>query len=302
MKKKCIILLLLFLSLSSLFSEGIKEENINSETYEFIDSYNRSVQVVKNPQRIISLGPNISEIISALDFDKLVGRTDYCDYPSQVLEITSIGSITNPNMEKIIELEPDLVIGSVHCPKDLLENLTKLGIPSVAIYDDNSLDGSFNIIMKIGKLMNKEDKANEIVEANKKQVAQVIDKTKDLKKKTVYYAVSFGEWGDFTSGGNTFIGKMIDLVGGINIAEDIQGWNYSSEQLIDKDPEIIIVSKYYDSKNQFITTKPYSSLTAVKENRVFEIDNNLLDRQGIRNAQGLVELAKIIHGNEFKIE
>ena len=302
MKKKCIILLLSLLSFFPLFSEGVKEENISSDTYEFIDSYNRSVQVVKNPQRIISLGPNISEIISALDFDKLVGRTDYCDYPIEILDVDSIGSITNPNMEKIIDSDPDLVIGSVHCPKDLLENLTKLNIPSVAIYDDNSLEGSYSIIAKIGKLINEEEKANEIIMANKKLVDQVIEKTKDLEKKTVYYAISFGEWGDFTAGGDTFIGKMIDLVGGINIAKDVKGWNYSSEQLIEKDPDIIIVSKYYDSKNQFINTKPYSSLTAVKENRVYEIDNNLLDRQGIRNAQGLVELAKIIHENEFEIE
>ncbi|MCY1152092.1 MAG: ABC transporter substrate-binding protein, partial [Sphaerochaetaceae bacterium] len=116
----------------------------------------------------------------------------------------------------------------------------------------------------------------------------------------VYYALSFGEWGDFTAGGSTFIGKMINLAGAINIAEDVDGWNYSVEQLIEKDPQIIIVSKYYNSKDQFINTWPYSSLTAVKENRVYEIDNNLLDRQGIRNAQGLLELAKIIHPNEFK--
>ncbi|MDC7238013.1 MAG: ABC transporter substrate-binding protein [Sphaerochaetaceae bacterium] len=299
MNKKIIILLLSLISLTSLFSEGTKEIAI-SNTIEFTDSYNRTVQISKNPQRIVSLGPNITEIVSELDFDKLVGRTDYCDYPEKVSSVKSIGSITNANIEEIIELEPDLVIGSVHCPKDLLENLTKLGICSIAIYDDNSLDGSYNIISKIGYVMNEEEKANEIIKNNKALVDQIVDKTSTLDKKTVYYALSFGEWGDFTAGGSTFIGKMINLAGAINIAEDVDGWNYSVEQLIEKDPQIIIVSKYYNSKDQFINTWPYSSLTAVKENRVYEIDNNLLDRQGIRNAQGLLELAKIIHPNEFK--
>ncbi|MGD6730159.1 MAG: ABC transporter substrate-binding protein [Pleomorphochaeta sp.] len=299
MNKKIIILLLSLISLTSLFSEGTKEIAI-SNTIEFTDSYNRTVQITKNPQRIVSLGPNITEIVSELDFDKLVGRTDYCDYPEKVSSVKSIGSITNANIEEIIELEPDLVIGSVHCPKDLLENLTKLGICAIAIYDDNSLDGSYNIISKIGYVMNEEEKANEIIKNNKALVEQIVDKTSTLDKKTVYYALSFGEWGDFTAGGSTFIGKMINLAGAINIAEDVDGWNYSVEQLIEKDPQIIIVSKYYNSKDQFINTWPYSSLTAVKENRVYEIDNNLLDRQGIRNAQGLLELAKIIHPNEFK--
>lgn len=299
MNKKIIILLLSFISLTSLFSEGTKEIAI-SNTIEFTDSYNRTVQISKNPQRIVSLGPNITEIVSELDFDKLVGRTDYCDYPEKVSSVKSIGSITNANIEEIIELDPDLVIGSVHCPKDLLENLTKLGISAIAIYDDNSLDGSYNIISKIGYVMDEEEKANEIIKNNKALVEQIVDKTSTLDKKTVYYALSFGEWGDFTAGGSTFIGKMINLVGAINIAEDVDGWNYSVEQLIEKDPQIIIVSKYYNSKDQFINTWPYSSLTAVKENRVYEIDNNLLDRQGIRNAQGLLELAKIIHPNEFE--
>jgi iron complex transport system substrate-binding protein len=299
MNKKIIILLLSLISLTSLFSEGTKEI-AKSNTIEFTDSYNRTVQISKNPQKIVSLGPNITEIVSELDFDKLVGRTDYCDYPEKVSSVKSIGSITNANIEEIIELEPDLVIGSVHCPKDLLENLTKLGISAIAIYDDNSLDGSYNIISKIGYVMNEEEKANDIIKNNKALVEQIVDKTSTLDKKTVYYALSFGEWGDFTAGGSTFIGKMINLAGAINIAEDVDGWNYSVEQLIEKDPQIIIVSKYYNSKDQFIKTWPYSSLTAVKENRVYEIDNNLLDRQGIRNAQGLLELAKIIHPNEFK--
>jgi iron complex transport system substrate-binding protein len=300
MKKRFIIFLLTVFSLSSLFSAGAKEEINYSQSVEFVDSYNRNVQISKNPKRIISLGPNITEIIGELDIDKLVGRTDYCDYPLQVLDIESIGSITNANIEKIISLEPDLVISSVHCPKELLENLTKMGIPSIAIYDDNSLKGSNNIIYKIGTILGKQEKANRIIQANDELIKQIISKTKDLEKKSVYYALGFGEWGDFTAGGDTFIGEMINLVSGINIAEDVKGWNYSIEQLIDKDPEIIIVSKYFDSKNQIMNTKPYTSLAAVKKNRVYEIDNNLLDRQGIRNAQGILELAKIIHQNEFK--
>ena len=302
MKKRILLFLIILLSISSVFSAGTKEDFNPSTSIEFIDSYNRHVEIPINPSRIISLGPNITEIISALDFDKLVGRTDYCDYPEKVSTIDSVGNITNPNIEKIIELKPDLVIGSAHCPNELLETLTNLGIPSIAIYNDNSFEGSFNIIRTIGELINKEDQAQQIINENRTLIDSIIKRTENLEPKSVYYALGFGEWGDFTAGGDTFIGEMFNLIGANNIANDVKGWNYSLEQLIDADPDIVIVSKYYDSKNQFTTTKPYSSLTAVKENNVYEIDNNLLDRQGVRNAQGLLELAKIIYPNEFKEE
>lgn len=295
MKKKSILFLIIIFNVFTLFAAGVKEQPSLVKLYEFTDSYNRSVQVVENPQRIISLGPNVTEIVSELNFSTLVGRTDYCNYPEEVVNVESIGNILNANIEKIVTLEPDLIIGSAHCPKELLERLTNLGIPSVAIYDDNSLEGSYNIISQIGKLMNKEDEANKIIEDNKTLVNKVVSKVKNLEKKTVYYVVGFGQWGDFTAGGDTFIGELISLANGDNIAKDVKGWNFSAEILIDKDPEIIIVSKHFDSKNLFTNNKPYSFLTAVKENRVFEIDNDLLDRQGIRNAEGLLQLAKIIH-------
>lgn len=295
MKKKTILFLIIIFNVFTLFAAGVKEQSSLVKLYEFTDSYNRSVQVVENPQRIISLGPNVTEIVSELNFSTLVGRTDYCNYPEEVVNVESIGNILNANIEKIVTLEPDLIIGSAHCPKELLERLTNLGIPSVAIYDDNSLEGSYNIISQIGKLMNKEDEANKIIEDNKTLVNKVVSKVKNLEKKTVYYVVGFGQWGDFTAGGDTFIGELISLANGDNIAKDVKGWNFSAEMLIDKDPEIIIVSKHFDSKNLFTNNKPYSFLTAVKENRVFEIDNDLLDRQGIRNAEGLLQLAKIIH-------
>lgn len=299
MIKKIVFLFLVSFSLFPIYSEGTKEHQVINSNISIIDSYNREVEIPNNPQRIISLGPNITEIISTLNIEKLVGRTDFCDYPTQVLSIDSVGNITNPNIEKIIELNPDLVIGSAHCSKELLDTLTNLNIPAIAIYDDNDIEGSYFIISEIGKIMNEEKKANLIINKNKEKIDSIINITKNLNSKSVYYVVGFGSWGDFSCGGDTYIGKMLELISANNIAKNISGWAYSLEQLIEKDPQIIIVSKYYDSKEQFINTYPYSTLSAVKENNVFEIDNNLLDRQGIRNAQGLEELAKIIYHDEF---
>ncbi len=300
MKKFLTVLLILIVSLSTVFSAGTKENVEINATIEFIDSYNREVTIPYNPSRIISLGPNITEIISSLNINKLVGRTDYCDFPNEVLSLDSIGSVLNPSIEKIIELEADLVIGSAHCPIELLDNLEKLGIPAIAIYDDNNIEGSYKIVEKIGHIIKEDAKAKAINDKNKELIQSIINKTQNLNSKSVYYVVGFGSWGDFTCGGDTYIGEMLDLINADNIAKDVKGWAYSIEQLIDKDPEIIIVSKYYDSKNQFTNTFPYSKLSAVKANKVYEIDNNLLDRQGVRNSQGLLELAKIIYAENFE--
>jgi len=300
MKKITSILLIFIVSLSALSSAGTKENLEINATIDFVDSYNREVTIPYNPSRIISLGPNITEIISSLNINKLVGRTDYCDFPNEVQNLESIGTVLSPSIEKIIELEPDLVIGSAHCPIELLNNLEKLDIAAIAIYDDNNIEGSYNIIEKIGNIIKEDAKAKAINDKNKALIQSIVNKTQNLESKSVYYVVGFGSWGDFTCGGDTYIGKMLDLINANNIAKDVKGWAYSVEQLIESDPDIIIVSKYFDSKKQFTNTFPYSTLSAVKSNKVYEIDNNLLDRQGIRNSQGLLELAKIIYAENFK--
>ncbi len=112
--------------------------------------------------------------------------------------------------------------------------------------------------------------------------------------------VGFGEFGDFTAGGGTFISEMIKRANGNNIADDVEGWSYSLEKVVEHDPEIVILSKYFDAKSGFIAANGYKDLTAVQKDNVFEIDNNLIDRQGPRLAQGFEALAKIIHPDAFK--
>jgi iron complex transport system substrate-binding protein len=307
MKKRTLkTLVALMLLTTSLFASGTKEiiqlsvnENILTTSTTFVDSFDREVTIPKEVKKVVSLGPNITEIIAELDPKALVGITDYCDYPLWVKDLPSIGKLSSPNIEKIIEMNPDLVLGSTHVKREVVETLEKAGITTAIVYNSDSLDGSYKVVLDVGILLNKSSQAQAIVEKMKKDVETVKKTIKDLPKPTVYYVVSFGQWGEYTAGGNTFIGKMIEEAGGINIAQDIQGWTYSLESLIDADPDIIIISKYFDSFENFATTEPYSELRAVKENHLYEIDNNKLDRQGIRNAEGMVDLAHIIHPEVF---
>jgi iron complex transport system substrate-binding protein len=307
MKKSLLASIAILLLLNfALFSTGTKEELETSlsnkympQSTTFFDSLNREIKIPKDVKKVISLGPNITEIIAELDSQTLAGRTDYCDYPSWVIDVPSIGKLSSPNIEKIIEIDPDLVVCSALVKREVIETLDKAGITTACLNEASSLEGSYKIVLDMGLLLDKVAQSKAIIATMKKDVEKTRKAVKDLPQPKVYYVVSFGQWGEYTAGGDTFIGKMINASGGLNIAQDVKGWTYSLESLIDADPDIIIISKYFDSFNNFTTTAPYSELRAVKENHLYEIDNNKFDRQGIRNAEGMMNLAHIIHPEAF---
>ncbi|QCX32648.1 ABC transporter substrate-binding protein [Caloramator sp. E03] len=281
----------------------VQEQKKSSVSYPLTitDSYNRQVTIDKKPERIVSVAPNITEIVAALNAkDRLVGRTDYCDYPQDISSIESIGTLMEPNIEKIVSLKPDIVIASTHFKKESLEKLEQLNIKVVVLYGAENFDGAYETIEKVGEIIGEKEAADKIVSDMKKKVNEVISKVKNASKPKVYYVISYGKYGDYTAGKGTFIDEAIKMAGGTNIAEDAEGWKYSIEKLVKNDPDIIICSKYYDSKAGISSTPGYKDLRAVKEGKLLEIDNNMLDRQGPRLAQGLEELAKLIHPELFK--
>ena len=265
------------------------------------DTTGNTVTLDKKPERIIAVSPTITESIFALDAKELlVGRTDYCDYPAEVSEIESIGSLKEPNIEKIVELKPDVVVASAHFSEEVYDKLNELDIKVIVLNPNDSFEGVYSTLTTLGQIVDNNAKADEVVSEMKATVEEVEKKVSGLLTPSVYYVVGFGEFGDFTAGGGTFISEMIKRANGNNIADDVEGWSYSLEKVVEHDPEIVIVSKYFDTKSGFVTANGYMDLTAVKEDNVFEIDNNLIDRQGPRLAQGFEALAKIIHPDAFK--
>jgi iron complex transport system substrate-binding protein len=265
------------------------------------DAFNRKVVLDKEPEKIISVSPSITEIIYALGKgSKLVGRTDYDDYPAEVSSVKSIGNLTNPSEEKIIDSKPDVVFTADITSKDTIKKLEDLNIKVIVYSGEQSFDGTYKNINSIAEVLNAKDKATTIIDGMKSKVKEIEDKVKDAKKPSVYYVVGYGQGGDFTAGKNTFIGQMIELAGGTNAASDTDQFNYSLEKLINKNPDLMICSKFYDTKKGIEAATGYKDLKAVKDDKLFEIDNNLVDRQGPRLADGLEEMAKLIHPELFK--
>ena len=265
------------------------------------DSFHREITIESEPKRIVSLSPAITEIVYALGKgDNLVARTDYCDYPEEAAELESIGELMDPNIEKIVELEPDLAIASAHFQRETLKKLEEAGIKVVILYGEESFEGAYFAIEAVGKVLNAQDAASQIVAGMKATVEEVVQKVEGRERPSVYYVVGFGEWGDYTAGRDTFVGQLIEMAGGKNAADDIEGWNYSLEKLIEKNPDHFICSKSDNHKEELKLAENYKDLDAIANDRIYEIDKNKLEIQGPRLADGLRELAQYLHPDAFK--
>lgn len=275
-------------------TQKVEKENV----YPIVltDVFGNEVTIEKEPRTVVSISPEITETIYELGLgDKLIGRTDFCDFPSEVLEKESIGSLYEVNTEKVIDLNPDVILVSSLVKEEVVKQLMDNGLTVVALNWNENFDGVYTYMTTIGTILNKKEETESYIEAMKEKVNQLLASVEGLEKPTAYFVTGCGEWGDYAATGDTFLGQMLEMAGAENTAADGISWSYSLEQLVDKDPEILICSKSYDLKKQIETLDGYKDLTAVKEGNLFEVDENLFFRQGPRLVDGLATLIEVFH-------
>lgn len=253
-----------------------------SDTTTFVDDYGESVLVPTHPKRIVSVSPAVTQILFELGAqDLLVGRTEYCTYPEEAQTIENIGGISNLNVEKVLSLNPDLVISGSMVPRSAADQIRSMGVPFVSVTEKEHFDNLYDNIMRIGALTGREKQAERICDSLRGQVA-ALSPIDTADRPTVYYVIGYGKGGNFTAGGNTYIDEIISMAGGRNIAHDIDGWSYSLEALVSADPDWIIVRK--EDYKGFIATAPYNNLTAVKNDKVIVMEqSSMLDLQVPQN-------------------
>lgn len=291
---KQIKLLLLLVVSTSIFSLNNGENvELSTESYPITleDSKGRIVTIEKRPSTIISVAPNITEIIYSLGGgDLLVGRSDFCDYPEETSNVPSVGTLFEPNIEKMVELNPEVIIAGTHFQKEIVDKLEETGIKVVIVQEEDSIEGVYSAIETIGLIIDRRDEAKNEVDSIKNTLINL----KEVKNSPrVYYVVGFGEYGDYTAGGDTYINELIETAGGINVASDSVGWTYSLEKIIEHNPDIVICSKYYGTPDSLKEAIGYKDLPAILEGRLYPIDNNVIDRPGPRLSEGLILLNDI---------
>jgi len=269
------------------------------------DQMGRKVTIEKQPERIVSLAPSNTEILFNLELgDKIVGVTDFCDYPEEAKTKEKIGGFSEPNIEKIISLQPDIVFATNMHQKPV-EELEKLGIPAVVL-DPKDFDDMLASVEIMGRATGQSEKAAKIVNDLKARMEDIENKTAKLtedRRPKVYYEI----WPSpiTTAGPGTFVNDIIQKAGGINIAGDAKKSypEYSVEMIVAKNPDIIIFS-HHGSSNQsvedILSRQGWENVNAIKNKKVFYIDENLVQRATPRLVDGLEEMAKIIHPELFK--
>ncbi len=259
------------------------------------DSKGREIILSAYPEKVVSLGPNLTETVYALNRgDLLIGRTDFCNFPPAALSVPSVGTLMEPNIETIINMEPDLVLASTHVSEETVQTLEKMGIPVALLYGPEDFSGLGDVILGCGVLLNAESRAEALMTDVMERKDRVLLSVQGRDNRpAVYYALGFGDGGDWTAGAGTFIDSMIAMAGGENIATE-EGWSFSKEILVERDPDIIFLG--LGKKESFTSLSLYKDLRAVQEGRIYELDENMLVRQGPRLIDGLETLALLFEG------
>ena len=254
--------------------------------FRWTDSYGRSICIEREPQRIVSISPAITEILYLIGAEeKLVGVSDYCNYPDAATKLPKIGGMQNINMEALAALHPDVVLISSMVSKKDVETIEKMNIPVISIIEENNIAGMAEVITTLGKLCCREEQAEKKAAAWKNRVDEMKEHKTSPSGKQVYYVVGFGEGGDYTAPKGSHIHQIIELAGCKNVGEPLSSWNISREYLFQTDPDIIIVRT--EDLDNFCKQHPYTQLTAVKEGRVYPINSGWIDIVSPRNIKAI---------------
>jgi len=268
------------------------------------DDLGREVKIKGVPQRIISLAPSNTEMVYALGLeDRLIGVTTYCNYPETAKNKTQVSDYSQVDIEKIVSLQPDLILADRIHKAEVIPALEKLGITTVAIFP-STVDEIFKDMELIGRMTGQIEKTASLVAGLRSRVQGVADK---IKQTTTQPRVLFVTWHDpiWTAGSDTMIDELIRLSGGANIASGLREYaTITMEEVIDKNPQIIIVMSSMGDGNvslDYINSEPRLQVTeALKNKQVYIIDSDIFGRTSPRIVDGLETLAQIVHPEAFK--
>lgn len=276
----------------------------DDEGFTIVDDYGRTVTLRGIPQRIVSIAPSPTEILFAIGAGpQVVGVDNYSDYPAEAAALTKVGDY-NLNIETIISLQPDLIVGGDLVPLAQLEQLKSQGIPYVLLAD-RTLEDVLKTIRLAGIITGHIEEADQVADALSERIDAVKGKTlaAGVAKPRVYieYDDYMGLW---TYGPGSFGDDLICAAGGVNIAHNTSS-EYpmvESEFVIAQNPQIIIYTTgpwSTLSEQTYLTRPGWSTIDAVKNGDIYGMDANLLSRYGPRIVDCLEQLAEIIHPELF---
>jgi iron complex transport system substrate-binding protein len=268
------------------------------------------------PNKIISMAPSTTEVVFALGLDeKVVGVDSYSDYPYNFSawiaagNMTSVGDFSNPNMEVIASLEPDLILATGGVQAETVGTLRDLGY-KVLVLNPSNINGILQNIELVGNATGKTAEANDLINEITSRIDAVVNKVANATSKPkVYYETWYDPTSLWTAGAKAWQNELIEKAGGVNIFADQQldYFQSSAEAVIERNPDVILLPEEGMGKGEpfwvsfdAVKARPgWSSVSAVQNDRLVAVDSNTIARAGPRVADILEDLAKAFHPELF---
>jgi len=269
---------------------------------EITDQLGRPIRVDRPPQRIVSLSPSNTELLFALGLgDRVVGVDDYSDFPPETLKKPKIGGFSNPDLEKLVALSPDLIVADQIHEKEVIPELERRGLPVLAL-DPRNMDQVLESIRLLGQVTGKEAEAATLVEEMKMRIGAVAQKVAGLSPQE-RPRILFITWHDpvWTAGKGTWHDQLITMAGGQNLLPELEGHKtVDLELVLKRDPQVIIAGSGHGEalRAPYLWAREEPRLKgteALVKGRVYEIDADIVSRPGPRLVDGLEEMLRLVH-------
>jgi iron complex transport system substrate-binding protein len=262
------------------------------------DMRDQEVVLARPPERIVSLVPSVTEDIFAIGGeDRLVGVTDFCDWPPAARGKPRVGGMVAPNLETIVALRPDLVVATDEGNSQLtFDQLARLGIP-VYVVRARRLDEAIEVIARMGELTGRTVAVAPVVERLRTRVRRVVEAVRPYDRQRVLYVL----WPDpiIVPGRQGLVTELVALAGGLSVTSESSGAypRLGLEAVVAFNPDVIVLARHGGDQTPVLraTWDRLASLPAIRAGRVHSVDGSILHRYGPRIVDGLQALARIIH-------
>ncbi len=289
---------------------SVNEEGVGEAESAFpitiTDSAGQEVTIEKEPESIVSIQASNTEILFALGAgDKVIGVSDYCNYPEEVLDIQKVGG-QDMDAELILTLLPDLVfVTDYHFNNhaEILKQFEEAGIAVVVTGSAESFEDVYGTIEMIAAATGSTEKAQEVISGMKESLVKIEEKASAVTdKKRVWVEVSPAP-DIFTTGKGTFMNEMLESIQAINVAGEQEGWvKLTEEEIVQFNPDVIITTYGYyvdEPSAEVLKRDGWAEVPAIKNKQVFDVDNDTVNRPGPRLIEGVETLAKFIYPEIF---
>lgn len=278
-------------------------ETTASTSYTVVDDRQQEVTFTEVPETIVSLQPSNTEILFALGVgERVIGATSYDTYPEQALGIERISDIITVNLERVVELQPDVVIAYDTLDEAQIAQLEELGLTVFLIQSAMTLDDVYSDITQLAQVMQVEDTGAELVTSIQSQIAEVQQKVAPFNKsRAVYYEVAPAPdiW---TVGNETFQQELLAAAGIDNLFADQTGWfQVSEEEVITRNPAVIMTTANYleDPIGELKARVGWASVAAIQTETIHLVDEDLFSRPATRVGDAVEHVAKMVYPEAF---